>query len=32
MRSAALTDIGIGVASGGTKQWWVVIYAEPLAP
>lgn len=23
------TDIGIGVASGGTKQWWVVVYAEP---
>jgi uncharacterized protein YkwD len=32
MQSDALTEIGIGVASGGTKQWWVVIYAEPLAP
>ena len=25
-------DVGIGVASGGTKQWWVVIYAEPGTP
>jgi uncharacterized protein YkwD len=25
-------DVGIGVASGGTKQWWVVVYAEPITP
>jgi len=29
MQRPELTDVGIGVASGGTKQWWVVIYAEP---
>jgi uncharacterized protein YkwD len=32
LQNPAITEIGIGVASGGTKQWWVVIYAEPLAP
>jgi len=29
MQNANLTDIGIGVASGGTQQWWVVLYADP---
>jgi uncharacterized protein YkwD len=30
MQRDDLTEVGIGVASGGTKQWWVVIYAQPL--
>lgn len=32
MQKPELLDVGIGVASGGTKQWWVVIYAEPTTP
>jgi len=32
MQRPELKDIGIGVANGATKQWWVVIYAEPTTP
>jgi uncharacterized protein YkwD len=32
MLDPRFADVGIGVAVGGTKQWWVVIYAEPVTP
>jgi uncharacterized protein YkwD len=32
MLDPRFVDIGIGVASGGTKQWWVVVYAERGTP
>jgi len=32
MRNNTLADVGIGVASGGSKQWWVVVYAQPVTP
>jgi uncharacterized protein YkwD len=32
MQKPELTEVGIGVASGGTKQWWVVVFAEPTTP